>query len=129
MKIKKYINFINEQWKSDEDISAEFEDFTIEQFDFETRNKDYMYSPNTFEGTVFWNFPSGDESVGGGAETTTEDFVYNIDNGSFKYVCNNWYPAKTYEQMVNMIKTKLSEKYGKKFTHYKDIEFIRLNEK
>jgi hypothetical protein len=126
--IKNFNEFTNENYKSDEDIASEFSEFKMESIIIESRDMSYMYLPNTFEGTIYWEFPYGDEHVGGGSDTTMEDFIYNTDNCTFYYTCNNWYPTETYNKMIEIIKEKLKEEYNKDFKNLKHIEFIRLNE-
>lgn len=127
--IKNFEEFINENFKSDEDIASEFNDFKMESIIFESRDMSYMYNPNTFEATIYWEFPYGDEHVGGGSDTTSEDIIYNTDTCSFHYTCNNWYPSETYDKMVEIIKEKLKEEYNKDFEKLKDNDFSRLNQK
>lgn len=121
------VDFVMENYKSDTDIENEFLGFSIEQIDFESKNMN-GYKPNTFKGYVYWSFPEGDESVGGGSKTTSEDFIYNIDNGTFKYSVNSWYPENIYLEMINVLGKNLEEKYSKKFQYLKGNEFNKVNE-
>ena len=116
------------KYKSDEDIAKEFDDFSIENLDLEIGGLD-LYIPNTYKGYIDWEFPDGDEHVGGGSDTTVENFIYNTDTKTFKYVVDNWYPKRTYNKMVSIIKEKLEENYNTPFRYVSNIDFINLHEK
>lgn len=126
-KIKKYATFILENYKSDENIEKEFVDMSIQEIKFETRDMSYMYNANTFEGFVVFDFPYGDESVGGGSDSTNEYFVYNTISNTFQFRVDNWYPDNTYNQMVKMISYELNKKYHADFKYVNSNEFGDLN--
>lgn len=125
--IKKYISFIKENYKSDDDIEKEFAYFTIEEIKFEMKDLSHVYTKNTYRGDVVFNFPNGDESVGGGSNTTSEDFVYNTTSYTFKFQISNWYPENIHKQMINMIASELNKKYEVNFKHLTSNEFNNLN--
>ena len=93
--IKKFIEFTNEssKYRSDSDIESAFDGFKLSDIKFEARNMNFMYKENTFKCDICWEFKEEDEVIGGGTSETCEDFTYNIDNMSFPYSVNNWYPA------------------------------------
>jgi len=102
-------------YKSDEDIATEFEDMSIESIEKDERRSKNLGYPIFW---VYFNFPEGDESVGGGADTTTEmisleeatneDFTPSDDNllaqfGGF----NNWYPDNVAADMLELLEQEL----------------------
>lgn len=113
-----------ENFKSDEDIKKEFDGMKLSNIKLEAREMK-MYGDGSYEADLEWSFPDGDEHVGGGADQTAEDFVYNVPGKAFQYTVNNWYPGEVYAKMVEMIKAELKKKYGTDFEHMKNIDFIR----
>lgn len=141
MKIKTFDQFnkkINEnfddiddyegRYKSDDDIANEFNDFKLIEIKFESRNISSVFSNNTHVAYLVWGFPEGDESVGGGSSETCEEVIYSIDNGSYMYSINNWYPEKTVNKMHDIISKELRRKYKKRFKGIPSNSFYKQND-
>jgi len=118
-----------ENFKSDEDIAKEFDGMSVEEIKLEARDMSYMFAPETFQADIMWSFPDGDEHVGGGTTSTSEDFIYNVPGKAFKYATNAWYPEEVYQKMISVIKEELKKKYNADFEWMKDIDFIRKFDK
>lgn len=95
------------RFKSDDDIAAEFEGFTVSEF------KMPGGFSNKLMGHIVLDFPNGDESVGGGASQTTEDFLYNEETCEFKIAFDNWYPENIGMQIISEVKKRIQEASGK----------------
>ena len=96
--------------KSDEDIEAEFADFKIQSIKIN-------HAPDadgTTSGFIVLEFPNAGDSVAGGqegpAEVSDSWILYGHNN---KIAFDNWYPEKTYIQLVNAIRDEV-DAYGKK---------------
>lgn len=99
-----------ENFKTDQQISDEFNNFKLEQIDFETSTK----KANVFECMVAWEFPEGEESVGGGSSTIVEYFNYDTKKLQFRYSINNWVPDEVYAKQILIIGKELGVKYNSK---------------
>jgi hypothetical protein len=97
----------SDRFKSDEDIAAEFANFTVEEF------KMPGSFTNKMMGNIILSFPEADESVGGGSSQTVEDFLYNDATGEFKLAFDNWYPEEVAMQILDEVKKRISEAANK----------------
>lgn len=87
-----------ETYKTDEEIASQFEGYKIRHIEF---------NPSGTSGVLEIEFPNAGESVAGGTDYVVEDFII-YDTG--KVAFDNWYPEKTYLELVDYIKNKQSEK-------------------
>jgi len=99
-----------ENFKTDQQISDEFNNFKLEQIDFEISHK----KANVFECMIAWEFPEAEESVGGGSTTIVEHFFYDTKKRQFHYRVNNWVPDDVYEKQILIIGKELGDKYTSK---------------
>lgn len=107
---------VSENYKSDEDIEAEYKNFEMGEFNPKVKDMSHIYGDGSYEAMVEWSF--GAETIGG-AENSYEYFIYSARDGEFKYAVDNWYPESVYLEMVEKIKQKLKELYNKDFEKVK----------
>lgn len=138
-KLKNWKSFNEDsKYMSDADIEEGYSKFELEEFKYESRDMSFMYPKGTFEASIVWNFPSArpinyvnikreDDLPIGGFSQSVEDVIYTTipdEDGEykFKYVLNNWYPESVYNKMLDIIKEKLTEKYGFEYVKTSSID-------
>ena len=91
------LNESPDQFKSDEDIAKEFDNFKILKIDVK---------PSGNSGMIEIDFPNGQEHVGGGTNLVTDSWIKYEHNGKIAF--DNWYPENVYLQLVSAINDKLN---------------------
>jgi len=81
----------DDEYKSDEDIRKEFENFEV---------KELKFKESGVSGYINIYFPNAGESVGGGTSEVVDNFII-YDNGKIAF--DNWYPEEVYLALVNYI--------------------------
>jgi len=101
IKSKSYEKLYKKSWKqaqrykSDEEISSEFDGMQIVEI---------QVGPSRSSGWIELSFPEAGEHVGGGADELTDRWI-KYDNGKIAF--ENWYPTEIYSQLVNAIEREL----------------------
>lgn len=98
----------NVQYKSDDDIKSEFNNFKITSIEVK---------PSGDSGYINIEFPEGGEHVGGGTDEVSDSWII-YDNGRVAF--DNWYPEEVYNELVDAIHQKklgLREDADQKFEY------------
>ncbi len=98
---------LDERYKSDEDIEAEFAGFTITNISLNKQRTDIKELEGVRSGDIEIEFPDAEESVGGGTDTVIDQWIQYEPNGRIAF--NHWYPEKTYKELVSAIQKKIDE--------------------
>jgi len=103
-----------DRYKSDSDIEAEFEGMKITNIEV---------NPGGISGWIEIEFPEGEEHVGGGTTEVVDHWIKYPHNG--KVALENWYPEKTYFEIVRQIEKKLSGKGVSEAKLKKDLKGVK----
>ena len=96
-KLMKKFGLSEDQYKSDDDIAAEFSGMNITKIE---------PGPSGISGWLEIEFPEGEEHVGGGTKTVVDHWIKYPHNG--KIALENWYPEEIYMEIVRQIEAELS---------------------
>ena len=124
-KLREKFGLKEDQYKSDDDIAAEFNGMNITNIEV---------NPSGNSGWVEIEFPEGEEHVGGGTTSVVDHWIKYKHNG--KVALENWYPEETYFEIVRQIEDKLKgdvlpevDEEGNEMYFEKLAEKYGLNEK
>jgi len=95
-------NNIQAEYKSDEDIEKEFENYEILSIEFKSPSSGY----------IELEFPEAEESVGGGTDYLVDNFIIYHDG---RIAFENWYPEKIYNELTEKIRQELKQKQSSKW--------------
>ena len=93
------------EYKSDEDIEAEFSNYKILSLEVAPSK-----SGKGYIGSIEVDFPEAGESVGGGTNYVYDNFIVYDNNGD-RIAFDNWYP----DEVVRIFKQKIKEEIGNQF--------------
>jgi hypothetical protein len=101
-------------YKSDEDIEKEFEDFKVVELNWDPRGlgKERKEGQDWKSGKIVIDFPEAGESVGGGTNEVVDYFMM-YDDGKFSF--DHWYPEGTSNKIKEFIKQNVDKDIGTEY--------------